>query len=281
VSKRDASLQALAEARHDNPFGVLGPHVEGNGVVIRACIPTAERIAVTRDGSAPVAMKKRHPAGIFEAVMPGVTDIPDYRLRVTYGGGATVDVDDPYRYGPVLSDYDLYLFGEGTHTRIYDKLGAHLVTIGAAEGVHFAVWAPNARRVSVVADFNAWDGRRHPMRKIALGVWEIFIPGVGVGEKYKFELLTAHGEVLLKSDPFGFAFELPPLNASIVVRPEYEWRDAAWMASRAGQSSWFEKPFAVYEVHLGSWARVPEQEDRYLSYSELAARLIPYVKEMG
>jgi 1,4-alpha-glucan branching enzyme len=281
VSKRDTSLQALAEARHDNPFGVLGPHVEGNGVVIRACIPTAERIAVTRDGSAPVAMKRRHPAGIFEAVMPGITDIPDYRLRVTYGGGATVEVDDPYRYCPLLSYYDLYLFGEGTHTRIYDKLGAHLVTIGAAEGVHFAVWAPNARRVSVVADFNAWDGRRHPMRKIALGVWEIFIPGVGVGEKYKFELLTAHGEVLLKSDPFGLAFELPPLNASIVVRPEYEWRDAAWMASRAGQGSWFEKPFAVYEVHLGSWARVPEQEDRYLSYSELAARLIPYVKEMG
>ena len=281
MSKRDASLKALAEARHDNPFGVLGPHVEGNGVVIRACIPMAERIAVTRTGFPPVPMKKRHAAGIFEAAIPGLKEIPAYHLQVTYGDGATADLDDPYRYDRVLTDYDLYLFGEGKHTRIYDKLGAHLITAGGTEGTHFAVWAPNAKRVSVVADFNWWDGRRHPMRKIGLGVWEIFIPDVGVGEKYKFELLTAHGEILLKSDPFGFAFQLPPLNASVVVRREYEWRDAAWMQSRAGQGSWLEKPFAVYEVHLGSWARVPEQEDRYLSYGELAARLIPYVKEMG
>jgi 1,4-alpha-glucan branching enzyme len=281
MSKRDASLKALAEARHDNPFGVLGPHVEGNGVVIRACIPMAERIAVTRTGFPPVPMKKRHAAGIFEAAIPGLKEIPAYHLQVTYGDGATADLDDPYRYDRVLTDYDLYLFGEGKHTRIYDKLGAHLITAGGTEGTHFAVWAPNAKRVSVVADFNWWDGRRHPMRKIGLGVWEIFIPDVGVGEKYKFELLTAHGEILLKSDPFGFAFQLPPLNASVVVRREYEWRDAAWMQSRAGQGSWLEKPFAVYEVHLGSWARVPEQKDRYLSYGELAARLIPYVKEMG
>jgi 1,4-alpha-glucan branching enzyme len=281
VSKRDPSIQALAEARHEDPFSVLGPHVEGDDVVIRACIPTAERISIARNGSAPVPMKRRHAAGIFEGVLPAAKEIPDYRLKVTYGGGTTTDVDDPYRYGRIITDYDLYLFGEGKHTRIYDKLGAHVVDVGGVEGVHFAVWAPNAKRVSVVADFNSWDGRRHPMRKIGLGVWEIFIPGVGPGEKYKFELLTAHGEVLLKSDPFGFAFELPPLNASIVVRQDYEWRDAVWMESRPAQGSWLEKPFAVYEVHLGSWARVPEEEDRYLSYTELAARLIPYVKEMG
>jgi 1,4-alpha-glucan branching enzyme len=281
VTKRDATLEALAEARHDDPFGVLGPHVESQGLVIRACLPTADRVAVVLNGSAPVPMKRRHPAGIFEACIPGLDGIPDYRLDVNYGGGSTARVDDPYRYGRVLTDYDIYLFGEGKHTRIYEKLGAHLMTVGGTRGTHFAVWAPNARRVSVVSDSNSWDGRRHPMRKLALGVWEIFVPGIAAGEKYKFELLSEHGEILLKSDPFGFAFELPPLNASIVVQPDHQWRDDGWMQSRDRQGSWFEKPMSVYEVHLGSWARVPEQKDRYLSYGELAARLIPYVKEMG
>ena len=281
MTKRDATLEALAEARHDDPFGVLGPHVDARGVTVRVCLPTADRVAVLRHGSAPVSMKRRHPAGIFEACIPGLNVIPDYRLEVKYGGGAVAQLDDPYRYGRVLTDYDIYLFGEGKHTRIYDKLGAHLITLGGTAGAHFAVWAPNARRVSVVSDSNSWDGRRHPMRKLALGVWEIFIPGIEAGEKYKFELLSEYGEVLVKSDPFGFAFELPPLNASIVVRPEHRWRDGEWMQARDRQGSWFDKPMAVYEVHLGSWARVPEQEDRYLSYGELAARLIPYVKEMG
>ena len=181
-------------------------------------------------------------------------------------GGATVEIDDPYRYGRVLTDYDLYLFGEGKHTRIYDKLGAHLMTIGTASGTHFAVWAPNARRASVVGDFNAWDGRRHPMRTLgASGVWEIFIPGIAAGERYKFEILTGVGEVILKSDPFGFAFELPPLNASIVAVPHHEWRDADWMRSRESFDSWFHRPVAVYEVHLGSWARHGENGEHYLS----------------
>jgi 1,4-alpha-glucan branching enzyme len=281
VTRRDAFLEALAEARHDDPFGVLGPHVESKGVVIRACLPTADRVTVVRNGSSPIPMKRRHPAGIFEASIPGLKEIPDYRFEVKYDGGATARLDDPYRYGRVLTDYDIYLFGEGKHTRIYDKLGAHLMTLGGTAGTHFAVWAPNARRVSVVSDSNRWDGRRHPMRKLALGVWEIFVPGIEAGEKYKFELLSEYGEVLLKSDPFGFAFELPPLDASIVVRPDYRWRDGEWMQARDRHGSWFDQPMSVYEVHLGSWARVPEQEDRYLSYGELAARLIPYVKEMG
>ena len=205
--KRDSALQALAEARHADPFAVLGPHPDSRGVVIRALVPTAERITVTRNGSGSVEMQRRHPAGIFEVVLPGATEVPDYRLQVQYHGGATSEIDDPYRYGRVLSDYDLYLFGEGKHTRIYEKLGAHPMTVGTAAGVHFAVWAPNAKRVSVVGDFNAWDGRRHPMRSLgASGVWEIFIPGLYVGEKYKFEILSRYGEVLLKSDPFGFAF---------------------------------------------------------------------------
>jgi 1,4-alpha-glucan branching enzyme len=281
--KRDPLLQAIAEARHADPFAVLGPHVEPNkGVVIRTVIPTAERITVTRNGSGSIEMTRRHPAGIFEAVLADLTEIPDYRLHVSYHGGATSEIDDPYRYGRVLSDYDLYLFGEGKHTRIYEKLGAHPMTIGRAAGVHFAVWAPNAKRVSVVGDFNAWDGRRHPMRSLGLsGVWEIFIPGVAVGERYKFELLTRYGEVILKSDPFGLAFELPPLSASLVSAPQYQWRDDEWMRTRQSANSWFHRPFAAYEVHLGSWARIPEEGNRYLTYLELAERLIPYVKEMG
>jgi 1,4-alpha-glucan branching enzyme len=203
--KRDSALQALAEARHADPFSVLGPHPDPRGLVIRALVPTAERIRVTRNGSGSVEMERRHPAGIFEAVLPGTAEIPDYRLEVLYHGGSTSEIDDPYRYGRILSDYDLYLFGEGKHTRIYEKLGAHPTTIGGSAGVHFAVWAPNAKRVSVVGDFNAWDGRRHPMRSLGgSGVWEIFIPGLYVGEKYKFEILSRYGEVVLKSDPFGF-----------------------------------------------------------------------------
>jgi 1,4-alpha-glucan branching enzyme len=280
--KRDPLLQALAEARHADPFSVLGPHIEPRGVVIRTIVPTAERISIVSNGSRPMEMTRRHASGIFEAVLPGATEIPDYRLHVSYHGGATSEVDDPYRYGRVLSDFDLYLFGEGKHTRIYDKLGAHPMTVGGAAGVHFAVWAPNARRVSVVGDFNAWDGRRHPMRSLgASGVWEIFIPDIPLGERYKFELLTQYGEVTLKSDPFGLAFEQPPLNASLVADPKYTWTDDEWMRSRESCGSWFHRPFTVYEVHLGSWARMPDDGNRYLTYIELAERLVSYVKEMG
>jgi 1,4-alpha-glucan branching enzyme len=216
--------------------------------------------------------------------VPATTDgdLPDYRLRVTWPGGHTDEIDDPYRYGRVLSDFDLYLFGEGNHTRLYDRLGAHPMRVGATDGVHFAVWAPNAVRASVVGDFNGWDGRVHPMRSLgASGVWEIFIPAAKPGHRYKFELRTREGQLLLKVDPFGFAFEVPPLSASIVCNIQYEWADGEWMEAREGRASWFHAPVAVYEVHLGSWMRVPEENDRYLTYRELADRLIPYVKEMG
>jgi len=177
----------LAEARHADPFSVLGPHLEGDRVVIRAIVPAAERIEITSDGTH-VAMERRHDAGVFEGTIPRADEgIPDYRLRVKYSGGDTVEVDDPYRYGRLLTDYDLYLFAEGKHTRIYDKLGAHVTQVGEAYGVHFAVWAPNAGRVSVVGDFNDWDGRVHPMRSLGVsGVWEIVIPGVAVGQRYKY-----------------------------------------------------------------------------------------------
>jgi 1,4-alpha-glucan branching enzyme len=280
--KADSRLQALADAQHGDPFSVLGPHVERDAIVIRTIDPAAEHIAVTRAGSPPVDMTRQHPGGVFEARLAGTATVPDYRLQVTYPGGLTIEVDDPYRFDRVITDFDLYLFGEGKHTRIYDKLGAHPITIGETPGVHFALWAPNARRVSVVADFNAWDGRRHPMRPLgASGVWELFVPGAGVGQRYKYELLSPAGELLLKADPYGFAFERPPLTASIVAAPAHQWKDDAWFKQRERQGSWYHRPMSVYEVHLGSWSRVPEEDDRYLTYPELAERLIPYVTEMG
>jgi 1,4-alpha-glucan branching enzyme len=182
----------------------------------------------------------------------------------------------------VITDYDLYLFGEGNHTRIYDKLGAHPLTVDGKEIVHFAVWAPNADRVAVVGDFNAWDGLAHPMTRLGeSGVWEATVDEAREGHRYKFELHTRHGALLLKSDPYGAAFELPPATASIICHPDYGWHDEAWMRARVSRDSWFDAPMSTYEVHLGSWARVPEDADRYLTYPELAQRLIPYVKEMG
>ena len=189
---------------------------------------------------------------------------------------------DPAHTGTILTDYDLYLFGEGNHTRIYDKLGAHPVTMNGTQGTHFAVWAPNAEWVSVVGDFNAWDGRAHRLSSVGQsGIWAAFVPGAHVGQRYKFELHTRRGELLIKADPYGFAFEVPPLSASVICRLDYEWRDRDWMRRRDAFESWLHKPMSVYEVHLGSWARIPEEGDRYLSYRELAARLIPYIKEMG
>jgi 1,4-alpha-glucan branching enzyme len=191
--------------------------------------------------------------------------------------------DQAQRSGRVLSEFDLHLIGEGTHYRAHEKLGAHRVTVGATSGVHFAVWAPNAEQVSLIGDFNAWDRGAHPMQLVApAGIWEIFIPNLPDGEKYKFAVRTRAGAVLEKSDPFGFHFETPPHSASIVRDISgYAWQDQAWMAARPGQGAWLDRPMAVYEVHLGSWARVPEEGNRFLTYRELAAKLVPYAREMG
>jgi 1,4-alpha-glucan branching enzyme len=232
-------------------------------------------------------MAKRSPAGIFEVVVdPGDPLEPhelNYRLRMTFPGDHVIEIDDPYRYGRVLSDFDLHLFGEGTHNRIFEKLGAHRITIGSTVGVHFAVWAPNADRVSVIGDFNGWDGRVHAMRLLVpAGVWEIFVPDLPDGEKYKFEIRTRTGALVQKSDPFGVAFEVPPLSASIVKDiSSYVWNDDAWMTARPQRGAWIDRPMSIYEVHLGSWARMPEEGDRFLTYREMATRLVPYVKETG
>ena len=278
----NSALDALATARHSDPFAVLGPHIEDGHVVVRALFPAAGHVTLLSAAAGDVPMKRRHRGGVFEAQVPGVTEVPDYRLRVTWPDGRVSDIDDPYRYARVISDYDLYLFGEGNHTRIYDRLGAHPLKVGSADGVHFAVWAPNATRAAVVGDFNIWDARMHGMRRLgSSGVWEIFVPSAGVGHRYKFELRTAAGGVVEKSDPFGFAFEVPPLSASIVYRPDYEWGDEEWMRSRPARDAWLRAPMAIYEVHLGSWARTAGNGERYLSYRDLADRLVGYVRDLG
>jgi 1,4-alpha-glucan branching enzyme len=288
-SALDDALASLAGGRPCDPFALLGPHREadGRGTVIRAFHPAARQVELRLPATGELrAMVRGAHAGLFEAfVAPDAAggSAPDYRLRFTFTGGHVAEIDDPYRYGRVLTDFDLHLFGEGTHQRIFEKLGAHRITLGLATGIHFAVWAPNADRVSVIGDFNGWDGRVHAMRQLLpSGVWEIFMPDLPDGEKYKFEIRTRTGALLRKSDPFGVAFEVPPDTASVVRgTSRYEWGDEAWMAARPQRGSWLDAPMSIYEVHLGSWARVPEEGNRFLTYRELAHRLVPYVKDLG
>ena len=271
-----------------DPFAVLGPHAEGRSTIVRALHPSAQAIDLRLMATGELRpMKKVDASGLheirLEASEAGDGFAPDYRLRFMFPDGHAVEIDDPYRYGRVLTDFDLHLFGEGTHYRAHEKLGAHRLTIGSTTGVHFAVWAPNALRVSLLGDLNGWDGRVHPMRLLApAGIWEIFIPDLADGEKYKFEIHAKTGALLTKTDPFGFSFEVPPQTAAVVRDiSHHAWRDGAWMTERPAHGAWLDRPMAIYEVHLGSWARVPEEENRYLTYRELAARLVPYVKEMG
>ena len=279
----DPTLAALVAGRHRDPFAVLGPHqLDPEHVLIRALHPAAEAVDVRLVSTGEFVTMERQPEGLFALTLPR-TDIPDYRLRFRFPEGHSVELDDPYRYGRVLTDFDLHLFGEGTHLRIFEKLGAHRIRVGSTTGVHFAVWAPNAQRVSLVGDFNGWDGRVHPMRLLSpAGVWELFVPDLADGEKYKFEVRTAFGAIVQKTDPFGLAFERPPQTAAVVRDVSgYQWQDTAWMNGRRDEHGWLARPMSIYEVHLGSWARVPEDGQRFLTYGELSARLVPYVKELG
>jgi 1,4-alpha-glucan branching enzyme len=270
-----------------DPFAVLGPHRLGlDRLVVRTIQPAARSVVFRQLGTdLERSMRRLDEAGLYEVALPLAAgeDIPDYRLLVTLASGEVREIDDPYRYGRVLSDLDLHLFNEGTHYRLFEKFGAHRISVGPSEGVHFAVWAPNAERVSVVGDFNGWDARVHAMRLlIPSGVWELYVPGLAAGELYKFEIRTKSGVSLKKADPFGFAFELPPRTASLVHDiGRYRWGDDEWMLARREQESWLDRPMSVYEVHLGSWARVPEEGNRFLTYRELAYQLVPYVKDLG
>jgi len=277
VAQMDLRIaQAIVDGAHGDPFSVLGLHQKGNTFQVTAFVPGAEKLWVLADGAAEARPVAGYP-GLFTRDM---AERRPYRLRAQ-GHGAEWEFDDPFRFGPVLGEMDEYLLGEGTHKRIWQVLGAHPVTHDGAKGTHFAVWAPNAERVSVVGDFNFWDGRRHPMRKRgATGVWETFIRGVGEGIAYKYELRARGGGVLpLKSDPVGFGSEHAPKNASVVrdIRGAV-WADADWMATR-GPRQTIDAPISVYEVHLGSWRRAPG--DRMLSYTELADQLVGYAADMG
>jgi 1,4-alpha-glucan branching enzyme len=278
------AIDAIAGGYHGDPFAILGPHEHERGVVVRAFQPGADGATVNA-GAGDYPMERVHDAGFFEAIIPGELPLR-YRLSFTGFEGSSWTVDDPYRYPPALTDYDEYLMAEGTDVYIYRKLGAHPMMLAApgdepVAGVRFAVWAPSAERVSVIGNFNQWDGRRHPMRfRVNSGIWELFIPGLEAGELYKYEIKTRYMNYMVeKSDPVGFFAEMRPETASIVWDlDQYEWQDEAWMAQRRELDT-NRQPMTVYEVHLGSWRLKNGWE--WLTYRELAEELIPYVKEMG
>ena len=308
----EIEINTLIHGDHGAPKQLLGMHdtrPDRDGVVVRVFRPYAVKVellredgahVIAKDGGnaapkggkkstakeavpAPIELPRIHQDGLYELFLPGEKPFP-YRLRLHWFDGTYTDTDDPYRFGSILSDMDLYLLGEGTNYRAYEKLGAHPMVIDGVAGVHFAVWAPNATRVSVVGWFNNWDGRIHPMdQRASSGVWELFLPGLRPGDLYKYEVKGPGGYLVQKADPYGFASELRPRTASVVCDLDaYQWSDAdaAWLAARP-DTPWLERPISVYEVHLGSWRRKGPDGSQFLTYDELADQLIPYAKEMG
>src|SRR5437588_3083721 len=275
-------LNTFLSGAHSDPFRILGPHRMGDDLAIRAFRPDARKIDIVTNGQAPIEAEKIHRDGFFQAKIPNVTRELDYHLRVTDWNGSESVMRDPYQYGPIMGEVDLHLFSEGQHWQLYEKFGAHLRTVGDASGVYFAVWAPNAQRVSVVGDFNGWDGRVNPMRRLlGAGVWELFLPNVKEGAHYKFEIRTPGGALLLKADPFALFNQHGKETSSLVYNLDrYQWSDPDWMAQRRSKE-WPRSPISIYEVHLGSWQRKAEEGNRPLSYLELAETLLPYVLEMG
>jgi 1,4-alpha-glucan branching enzyme len=265
----------LMAGEHANPHNVLGLH----GNVVRAYRPDAMAMRVILDDGKPCDMERVRDS-VFATEVPSDTD--HYTLEATYEDGTIISFEDPYRFWPTLGEIDLYLLGEGRHRRMWQVLGAHVREHQGVQGTSFAVWAPSARSVRVVGDFNLWDGRVHPMRSLgSSGVWELFIPGVQAGAKYKFEVLSADGHILLKADPVAFAAEQPPGTASIVVDSSYEWADWDWLHHRdeEGAAAQLTKPMSAYEVHLGSWRH--GEDGQSLTYRELAEQLPAYCEEMG
>jgi 1,4-alpha-glucan branching enzyme len=273
-----AEIQRLLEARHHDPFTLLGKHRYSSEVLIRAYIPGAAWVRIAENGS---SLQRMANTDLFAWHGPA-SEVPDrYRLIWRDSDGAEHVAYDPYCFPPQIAEFDLHLFGEGKHWHIYRVLGAHKHQSENIPGVRFAVWAPSAERVSVVGDFNNWDGRCHPMRVLGgSGVWEIFIPGLGIGQPYKYELRSRHGDIQLKTDPYGQHFELRPANASRVPPPvqAYKWHDESWMQQRQN-SDWQTAPLSVYEVHLGSWRR--DEHGNFQNYRQLATELVEYVSQAG
>jgi 1,4-alpha-glucan branching enzyme len=291
------SIDALVVGRNADPFSLLGPHPVSGGWAIRFFLPWAAEASIALSSGAAerpaVAMAKvvdavkLRPEGFFEAsFLSSQTTAPapgSYKIRFRTPHGEEFEVYDTYAFPYSISEFDLYLMGEGRHYDTYEKLGAHVVTHEGVVGVHFAVWAPSARRVSVVGDFNRWDGRVDVMRpRGSSGIWELFVPELREGAIYKYEIIGPTGAMLpLKADPYGFRSELRPNTGSVVARLDtHTWRDAEWM-NRRSTKKWLDAAISIYEVHLGSWRRIPEQKNRWLNYRELGDQLIPYVKELG
>ena len=278
-------IGALISAEHGDPFSLLGLHHDEQGRLwARALLPGANKVAIVDSSHEPGRLvrwlNRIHPDGLFDALLPIRKHRFAYRLRVHWDNGVIDEIDDPYRFGLLLGDTDLWLFAEGKHLRPFEALGAHPTTVEGVAGTRFAVWAPNARRLSVIGDFNRWDGRRHPMRlRRQAGIWELFVPRIGAGERYKYELIGADGHLLPhRADPYAFAAELRPATASVVseLLPQLPAADPA--ALRRNQ---FDQAISIYEVHAGSWRRKVEEGNRPLNWRELADELIPYVQHMG
>ena len=277
-------LYRLLECRHSDPHRILGVRTEGARHVARVFHPGASGIFLQGSDGQKLILTKVHADGLFEAEAPEGFPAASsgYTILATFADGGTVSYSDPHAFAPTLGEVDLYLLGIGEHLEAYRVLGAHLRTLEGIAGTSFAVWAPNAQRVSVVGDFNGWDGRRHMMRSLGgSGIWEIFVPGVAEGTHYKFEIRGPHGDVFLKTDPYGFFAQHDLRTACLVTDLDrYGWSDSAWMAARARRDAYAE-PMSVYEVHLGSWRRCPEDHNRPLSYLELTEELVAYVTDMG
>ena len=280
-------LRSIVEARHSAPHDRLGMHYvtkrgDMHTIVVRAYLQDAESCWVVDIAhKKKYLMEKLHNSGFFEKTFEKC-DLFRYKFLKKTFDGRLLEVVDPYSFLPTISQFDCYLFGQGKHRRIYEKLGAQVCTIDGVTGVAFAVWAPNARRVSVVGDFNKWDGRYHPMRMLGVsGIWELFIPGMTDLEKYKFEIIGANGNLFLKSDPYGSYFEGPPNNAAVVFdHSKYSWKDERWI-DRRKTTNWRHAPISIYEVHFGSWRRIVEDGNRPLRYQEMGKLLAEYVKKMG
>jgi 1,4-alpha-glucan branching enzyme len=273
MTELSAEAHAILEGRHSDPFRYLGPHDEDGKTVVRAFLPDASRVDALIEHGKAAALTRIHEDGLFAGVLPNGTK--SYKLRARFGD-TVVDLDDPYRFPPVLTDYDLYLLGEGTHQRLYDKLGAHPLVLEGVAGVAFVVFAPNAQWVSLVGDFNFWNPRRHPMRVRGLGYWELFIPHAMPGDRYKFDIVCQQGEHLpLKSDPLAFAAEIRPNTASII----FDEQGLPCPRPAPPDVNAREAPISIYEVHLGSWRRKGDNE--WLTYRELAEQLPRYARDLG
>ncbi|MCD8170846.1 MAG: 1,4-alpha-glucan branching protein GlgB, partial [Clostridiales bacterium] len=288
-----AGIEELVYSEASNPHAMLGPHLTESGLLIQALIPTAAEVVVKIASTGrKYPMELADEAGFFAVLIPRKS-MAAYTLLVTYDNGVTDEIHDSYAYAPQFASEDLKKFAAGIHYSIYDKMGAHPMTINGVSGVYFSVWAPCAMRVSVVGDFNLWDGRRHQMRRIGEGdgsVFELFIPGLTTGVIYKYEVKTKAGLPMLKADPYGNYAELRPNNASVVWDiNQYQWNDKAWMDKRA-KTGTKDRPFNIYEVHLGSWMRKEAAKDEsgedivgseFYNYREIAVRLADYVQDMG